>query len=100
MLEKKHSLKKEIFPVFLMGCFFILIHSLALIVTETFEEAGMQALQEKLEDFEVVEFKHFEYALTKVGSTLQKETIDKYETLAKQLAQDQKVKDSDSNLYQ
>ena len=63
-------------------------------------EAGMQAIREKLEDFDIVEFKHFEYALSKVGSTLQKETIDKYENLAKQLAQDQKGKDSDSNLYQ
>ncbi|MHA1535549.1 MAG: CDC48 family AAA ATPase [Promethearchaeota archaeon] len=63
-------------------------------------EAGMQAIREKMEDFDFVELKHFEAALTKVGSTLQKETIDKYENLAKQLAQDQKVKDSDSNLYQ
>ena len=62
-------------------------------------EAGLQAIREKKEDFEFVEFKHFEYALTKVGSTLQKETIDKYETLAKQLGQDQKIKESDSNLY-
>ena len=63
-------------------------------------EAGMQAIREKMEDFDFVELHHFEEALTKVGSTLQKETIDKYENLAKQLAQDQKVKDSDSNLYQ
>jgi transitional endoplasmic reticulum ATPase len=63
-------------------------------------EAGMQAIREKLDDFDFVELKHFEFALTKVGSTLQKDTIDKYETLAKQLAQDQKVKERDSNLYQ
>ncbi|NVM17756.1 MAG: CDC48 family AAA ATPase [Candidatus Lokiarchaeota archaeon] len=62
-------------------------------------EAGLQAIREKKEDFEAVEFKHFEYALSKVGSTLQKETIDKYETLAKQIGQDQKIKESDSNLY-
>ena len=62
-------------------------------------EAGLQAIREKLDDFKVVELKHFEYALSKVGSTLHKETIDKYENLAKQLAQDQKIKDSDSNLY-
>ncbi len=62
-------------------------------------EAGLQAIREQKEDFELVEFKHFEYALTKVGSTLQKETIDKYETLAKQLGQEQKLKESDSNLY-
>jgi len=63
-------------------------------------EAGLQAIREKLEDFELVDFKHFEYALSKVGSTLQKETIDKYENLAKQLTQEQKIKKSDSNLYQ
>ncbi|NHJ20690.1 MAG: AAA family ATPase [Candidatus Lokiarchaeota archaeon] len=63
-------------------------------------EAGMQALREKKDDFDVVEFKHFEYALSKVTSTLHKETIDKYENLAKQMAQDQKLKDRDSNLYQ
>jgi len=62
-------------------------------------EAGLQAIREKKEDFDVVEFKHFEYALSKVGSTLQKETIDKYENLAKKLSQDQKIKESDSNLY-
>ncbi|MFX0049254.1 MAG: CDC48 family AAA ATPase, partial [Candidatus Hermodarchaeota archaeon] len=62
-------------------------------------EAGLQAIREKLEDFDFVEFKHFEYALSKVGSTLQKETLDKYESLAKQIGQDQKVKESDSNLY-
>ena len=62
-------------------------------------EAGLQAIREKLEDFESVEFKHFEYALSKVGSTLHKEIIDKYENLAKQLAQDQKIKQSDSDLY-
>jgi len=63
-------------------------------------EAGLQAIREKLEDFELVDFKHFEFALSKVGSTLQKETIDKYENLAKQLTQEQKIKKSDSNLYQ
>jgi len=62
-------------------------------------EAGLQAIREQKEDFEFVEFKHFEYALTKVGSTLHKETIDKYESLAKQLGQEQKLKESDSNLY-
>ncbi|NVM45114.1 MAG: CDC48 family AAA ATPase [Candidatus Lokiarchaeota archaeon] len=62
-------------------------------------EAGLQAIREKLDDFNIVEFKHFEYALSKVGSTLHKETIDKYENLAKQLAQDQKIKENDSNLY-
>ena len=37
--------KKIILPVFLMGCLFVLIHGLALIITDTFEQAGMQAFK-------------------------------------------------------
>jgi len=37
--------KKIILPVFLMGCLFILINGLSLIITNTFEEAGMQAFE-------------------------------------------------------
>ncbi|MHA1459715.1 MAG: CDC48 family AAA ATPase, partial [Promethearchaeota archaeon] len=50
-------------------------------------EAGLHAIREKMEDFDFIELKDFEYALSKVGSTLQKETIEKYENLAKQLTQ-------------
>lgn len=35
--------KKDIFPAVLMGGLFVLIHILALVITGTFEEAGMQA---------------------------------------------------------
>jgi len=37
--------KKDIFPVILMGGLFILIHILSLVITGTFEEAGMQAFE-------------------------------------------------------
>jgi presenilin-like A22 family membrane protease len=37
--EKK---KHELFPIFLMGCFFILIHGLAVLVVGPFEAAGVQ----------------------------------------------------------
>ena len=63
-------------------------------------EAGMHALREKKDDFEFVTFKDFEYALTRVGSTLQKEILEKYENLSKQMVQGEKLKDGDSNLYQ
>ena len=62
-------------------------------------EAGMQAIREQKEDFKKVKNKHFEFALTKVGSTLGKETIEKYETMAKQQLQTHKFRDSDSGLY-
>jgi len=45
MDDDKIDDKKIILPVFLMGCSFILIHGLALIITDTFEKAGMQAFK-------------------------------------------------------
>ncbi len=62
-------------------------------------EAGMQAIREEKEKFKKVENKHFEFALTKVSSTLGKDTIEKYETMAKQQIQGQKYRDSESGLY-
>jgi presenilin-like A22 family membrane protease len=46
MEEKKLSIKKEIFPVFLMGGLFVLIHALALLITGTFVKEKMQAFDE------------------------------------------------------
>jgi presenilin-like A22 family membrane protease len=43
MGNNKTKEKNIILPVFLMGCLFILIHGLSLVITNTFEEAGMQA---------------------------------------------------------
>jgi transitional endoplasmic reticulum ATPase len=62
-------------------------------------EAGMQAIREQKEDFKKVKNKHFEFALTKVTSTLGKDQIEKYETMAKQQFQSQKTRDSESGLY-
>jgi presenilin-like A22 family membrane protease len=45
MEDDKTKEKKIILPVFLMGCLFILINGLSLIITNTFEEAGMQAFE-------------------------------------------------------
>ena len=46
MESKKPIDKNDIFAVFLMGCLFVLIHVLALAITGTFEEAGMQAFED------------------------------------------------------
>lgn len=46
MDEKTPVDKKEIFAVVVMAFLFILIHGLALLITETFEEAGMQAFED------------------------------------------------------
>ena len=45
MGDDKTREKKIILPVFLMGCLFILINGLSLVITNTFEEAGMQAFE-------------------------------------------------------
>jgi presenilin-like A22 family membrane protease len=42
MAKKKKIDKKAIFPVVLMGCLFVVVHGLALIVTAPFEAAGLQ----------------------------------------------------------
>ena len=46
MNGKKPVDKKEIFAVIIMAFLFILIHGLALLITGTFEEAGMQAFED------------------------------------------------------
>jgi transitional endoplasmic reticulum ATPase len=62
-------------------------------------EAGMQALRETKKNFKEVNAKHFEIALNKVGSTLPKDTLERYDTISKSLAQAQKMRDSESGLY-
>lgn len=39
------KIKNEIFPILLMGCLFVLIHGLALIVAGPFEAAGIEAFE-------------------------------------------------------
>ncbi len=56
MEEKKHSNTKDIFPIFLMGGFFVLIHGLALLVTGPFEDAGMQAFEDSGDPMNLVIF--------------------------------------------
>lgn len=56
MEKKPLSFRKDIFPVFLMGCLFVLIHGLALLVIGPFEEAGMQAFEDSGDPMNLVIF--------------------------------------------
>ncbi|MFX1302472.1 MAG: CDC48 family AAA ATPase [Promethearchaeota archaeon] len=62
-------------------------------------EAGMQAIREKMTELEVIEKKHFEFALSKIKSTLPKEMIDRYENMAKQITESRNIKESKADLY-
>ena len=42
MGREKSADKNEIFAIFLMGCLFVLIHGLALLITKPFESAGIE----------------------------------------------------------
>ena len=62
-------------------------------------EAGMQAIREKMEDIDKIEYKHFEFALSKIKSTLPTEVIEKYEDMAKVITMSRNIKDSSADLY-
>jgi presenilin-like A22 family membrane protease len=42
MTDKKPVTKKEILPIIIMACFFILIHGLSILIIDPFEAAGME----------------------------------------------------------
>ncbi|MHA2006005.1 MAG: CDC48 family AAA ATPase [Promethearchaeota archaeon] len=62
-------------------------------------EAGMQAIREKMAELEKIENKYFEFALSKIKSTLPKEIVDRYEHLAKQITESRNIKESKADLY-
>jgi len=62
-------------------------------------EAGMQALREKMEDFEKIELKHFEFALSKINSTLPPEIVQRYEAMAKEISVSRNIKEGGADLY-
>jgi len=62
-------------------------------------EAGMQAIREKMEDIDKIEYKHFEFALSKINSTLPNEVIEKYEDMAKVITTSRNIKESSADLY-
>jgi len=62
-------------------------------------EAGMQAIREKMESFEKIENKHFEFALNKIKSTLPSEIIQRYESMAKEITESRNIKDTSVDFY-
>jgi len=62
-------------------------------------EAGMQAIRENLNNLEKIEKKHFDYALSKINSTLPKEIIEKYENMANEITKSRNIKESKADLY-
>jgi len=62
-------------------------------------EAGMQAIREKMENLEKIESKHFQFALSKIKSTLPKSLIEKYENMAKDITESRNIKESKDDLY-
>ncbi len=62
-------------------------------------EAGMQAIREKMEKFDKIEYKHFEFALDKIKSTLPNEIIQRYEAMAKEITESRNIKESTVDFY-
>lgn len=62
-------------------------------------EAGMQAIREKMETLEKIENKHFEFALSKIKSTLPKEMTERYESIAKQITESRNITESKADFY-
>jgi transitional endoplasmic reticulum ATPase len=62
-------------------------------------EAGMQAIREKMQDFDHIENKHFEFALDKIKSTLPNEVIQRYDAMAKEITESRNIKESNADFY-
>lgn len=62
-------------------------------------EAGMEAIREKMAELEKIENKHFEFALSKIKSTLPRDIIERYYNLAKEITESRNIKESKADLY-
>jgi len=62
-------------------------------------EAGMQAIREKMDTLEKIEKKHFDFALSKIKSTLPKELTERYESIAKQITESRNLSESKADFY-
>jgi transitional endoplasmic reticulum ATPase len=62
-------------------------------------EAGMEAIREKMENFDNIEYRHFEFALEKIKSTLPTEIIQRYEAMAKEITESRNIKESTVDFY-
>ena len=62
-------------------------------------EAGMQAIREEMENIETIKYKHFEFALSKIKSTLPRSIIERYEDMAKQITESRNITETQTDLY-
>jgi len=62
-------------------------------------EAGMQAIREELDNLKEIKQKYFDFALSKIKSTLPKEVIERYENMAKKITESRNITESKSDLY-
>ena len=62
-------------------------------------EAGMEAIREKMNELEKIENKHFEFALSKIKSTLPRDILEKYANLAREITESRNIKESKADLY-
>ena len=53
-MDKHKNLSHELIPIVFMGCFFVLIDFLALLLVRPFETAGMQAFEETNDPMNIV----------------------------------------------
>jgi len=62
-------------------------------------EAGMEAIREKMDKLDKIEKKHFEFALSKIKSTLPKEITERYDSIAKQITESRNLTESKADFY-
>jgi transitional endoplasmic reticulum ATPase len=62
-------------------------------------EAGMQAIREKMENFDLVEWRHFEFSLSKVKSSLSQDFIDQYDKMANTITSSRNIKETQIDFY-
>jgi transitional endoplasmic reticulum ATPase len=62
-------------------------------------EAGMQAIREEMDNLEKIENKHFDYAMSKIKSTLPKDIIERYASMAKQITESRNIQEAQTDLY-
>jgi transitional endoplasmic reticulum ATPase len=62
-------------------------------------EAGMQAIREKMDQLETIEYRHFKEALNKIKSSLTDSLISKYEQMAKKITESRNIREPTADLY-
>ncbi|TXT64709.1 MAG: Cell division cycle protein [Promethearchaeota archaeon] len=62
-------------------------------------EAGMQAIREKMDELETIEFRHFQNALKKIKSSLTESLISQYEKMAKKITESRNIREPSADLY-